>query len=66
MMLEHEIPSGTKLYFGETAKIKRKIEAIASDVLYAAGYEELITPLFSYHQHLSIANEKELLSLIHI
>ena len=61
MMLEHEIPSGTKLYFGETAKIKRKIEAIASDVLYAAGYEELITPLFSYHQHLSIANEKELI-----
>jgi len=60
-MLEHEIPSGTKLYFGETAKIKRKIEAIASDVLYTAGYEELITPLFSYHQHLSIANEKELI-----
>lgn len=61
MKLEHEIPSGTKLYFGETAKIKRKIEAIASDVLYEAGYEELITPLFSYHQHLSIANDKELI-----
>lgn len=61
MRLEHEIPSGTKLYFGETAKIKRKIEAISSDVLYEAGYEELITPLFSYHQHLSIANEKELI-----
>jgi len=61
MMLEHEIPSGTKLYFGKTAKIKREIEATASDVLYAAGYEELITPLFSYHQHLSIADEKELI-----
>lgn len=61
MMLEHEIPSGTKLYFGKTAKIKREIEATASDVLYGAGYEELITPLFSYHQHLSIANEKELI-----
>ncbi len=61
MMLEHEIPSGTKLYFGETAKIKRKIETVASDILYAADYEELITPLFSYHQHLSIANEKELI-----
>ncbi len=60
-MLEHEIPSGTKLYFGKTAKIKREIEATASDVLYGAGYEELITPLFSYHQHLSIANEKELI-----
>jgi histidyl-tRNA synthetase len=61
MRLEHEIPTGTKLYFGKTAKIKRKIEAVASDVLYEAGYEELITPLFSYHQHLSIANEKELI-----
>jgi len=61
MMLEHEIPSGTKLYFGKTAKIKREIEATASDVLYKAGYEELITPLFSYHQHLSIANEKVLI-----
>jgi len=60
-MLEHEIPSGTKLYFGKTAKIKREIEAVASDVLYNAGYEELITPLFSYHQHLSIADEKELI-----
>ncbi len=60
-MLEHEIPSGTKLYFGETAKIKRKIETVASDILYAENYEELITPLFSYHQHLSIANEKELI-----
>ncbi len=61
MMLEHEIPTGTKLYFGKTAKIKREIEATASDVLYTAGYEELITPLFSYHQHLSIADEKELI-----
>lgn len=61
MKLEHEIPSGAKLYFGKTAKIKREIEAAASEVLYGAGYEELITPLFSYHQHLSIANEKELI-----
>lgn len=61
MKLEHEIPSGAKLYFGKTAKIKREIEAAASEVLYEAGYEELITPLFSYHQHLSIANEKELI-----
>lgn len=61
MMLEHEIPFGTKLYFGKTAKIKREIEAVASAVLYKADYEELITPLFSYHQHLSIADEKELI-----
>ncbi len=61
MILEHEIPNGSKLYFGESAKAKREIEASASEVLYAEGFEEILTPLFSYHQHLSIASEKELI-----
>ena len=63
MILEHEIPTGTKLYFGESAKVKRNIETIASEILYNNGYEEIITPLFSYHQHLSIADEKELIRI---
>ncbi|MBA3026617.1 MAG: ATP phosphoribosyltransferase regulatory subunit [Sulfurimonas sp.] len=61
MILEHEIPNGTKLYFGENAKVKRKIENIASEVLYANGFEEIVTPVFSYHQHLSVADDKELI-----
>jgi histidyl-tRNA synthetase len=61
MILEHEIPTGTKLYFGESAKVKRKIENIASEILDKNGFEEIVTPVFSYHQHLSIANEKELI-----
>lgn len=61
MILEHEIPNGSKLYFGNSAKIKRKIENIASDVLSENGFEEIVTPVFSYHQHLSIADEKELI-----
>ena len=60
MILEHEIPNGTKLYFGKSAKVKREIERVASDVLYSNGFEEIVTPVFSYHQHLSIADEKEL------
>lgn len=63
MILEHEIPQGTKLYFGETAKKKREIESVASDILYANGFEEIVTPIFSYHQHLSIADEKELIRI---
>jgi len=63
MILEHEIPTGTKLYFGESAKVKRTIENVASEILYENGYEEIITPLFSYHQHLSIADDKELIRL---
>ncbi|SMP88142.1 Histidyl-tRNA synthetase [Epsilonproteobacteria bacterium SCGC AD-311-C15] len=63
MILEHEIPNGTKLYFGKSAKVKREIEKVASDILYAEGFEEIVTPIFSYHQHLSIANEKELIRI---
>jgi histidyl-tRNA synthetase len=60
MILEHEIPNGSKLYFGKSAKVKRDIEKVASDLLYANGFEEIQTPVFSYHQHLSIADSKEL------
>ena len=61
MILEHEIPYGTKFYFGKSAKVKREIEKVASDILYEDGFEEIVTPVFSYHQHLSIADEKELI-----
>ena len=61
MILEHEIPNGSKLYFGKSAKVKRHIENIASEVLDANGFEEIVTPIFSYHQHQSIADEKELI-----
>ncbi|MBD3824397.1 MAG: ATP phosphoribosyltransferase regulatory subunit [Epsilonproteobacteria bacterium] len=63
MIFEHEIPNGSKLYFGESAKVKRRVESIASEVLYSKGYEEIVTPLFSYHQHLSISDEKKLVRL---
>jgi len=61
MILEHEIPNGSKLYFGKSAKIKRNIENIASEILDENGFDEIVTPTFSYHQHLSIADEKELI-----
>jgi histidyl-tRNA synthetase len=63
MIFEHEIPSKSKLYFGESAKIKRQIEAICADDLSTKGFEEIVTPLFSYHQHSSFEDEKQLLHL---
>ena len=60
MIFEHEIPDGSKLYFAESAKKKRYIEKVAADVLYEAGFDEIVTPLFSYHQHQSISDEREL------
>lgn len=63
MIFEHEIPEGSKLYFATSAKIKRHIELVASDILANAGFEEIITPLFSFHQHLSVNDEKELIKI---
>ena len=61
MVFEHEIPEGSKLYFAATAKTKRFIETKASTLLSDAGFEEILTPLFSYHQHLSICDQRELI-----
>lgn len=61
MILEHEIPNGSKLYFGLSAKVKRRIENVASEILDANGFEEIVTPIFSYHQHLSIADKRQLI-----
>jgi AcrR family transcriptional regulator len=63
MIFEHEIPSGSRLYFGESARIKRRIEARAAELLEARGYREMVTPLFSYHQHESFDDPKALIRL---
>jgi len=63
MVYEHEIPSGSKLYFGESAKIKREIEFISAELLENLGFEEIVTPFFSYHQHVSFEDKKPLLKL---
>ncbi|MDX9813672.1 MAG: ATP phosphoribosyltransferase regulatory subunit [Sulfurimonas sp.] len=62
-MLEHEVPNGSKLYFAKSAKLKRDIENIASDILSKNGFSEILTPIFSYHQHSSIADTKELIKV---
>jgi len=63
MIFEHEIPSGSRLYFGKSAKLKREIEYVASQTLDGLGFEEIVTPLFSYHQHESFDDKKLLLRL---
>jgi len=63
MIFEHEIPSKSKLYFGECAKIKREIENTCAKIMDENGFEEIVTPLFSYHQHSSFEDEKRLLHL---
>jgi len=56
MIFEHEIPKGSKLYFGNSAKLKRDIEHRASSMLDELGFLEIVTPFFSYHQTDSITD----------
>ncbi|NPA29577.1 MAG: ATP phosphoribosyltransferase regulatory subunit [Epsilonproteobacteria bacterium] len=63
MIFEHEIPAGSRLYFGESARIKRQIERIASQILEARGFAEISTPLFSYHQHMGVRDDRALIRL---
>jgi histidyl-tRNA synthetase len=61
MIFEHEIPKGSRLYFGASAKAKRVLENQVCDILENCGFEEILTPNFSYSQHQAIANEKKLI-----
>jgi histidyl-tRNA synthetase len=63
MIFEHEIPTGSKLYFGKSAEKKRELETKASGFLKSSGFEEIVTPALSYSQHQSIDNPKKLITL---
>lgn len=63
MIFEHEIPSASKLYFGQSAKVKRYIESQTANLLYIEGFEEIVTPIFSYHQHDSFEDQNLLVRL---
>lgn len=61
MIFEHEIPKGSRLYFGKSAKAKRLLENKVCEILDSKGFEEILTPNFSYSQHQAIANDRQLI-----
>ena len=63
MIFEHEIPSKSRLYFGAIAKKKRELEYKSSLFLQESGFEEIVTPLLSYHQHKSFEDSTKLIRL---
>lgn len=63
MILEHEIPKGARLYFGKSARQKRELESLLSEMLLKSGFEEIVTPNFSYGQHQSIDDVKKLIKI---
>ena len=63
MIFEHEIPNGSQLYFGKSAKQKRYLESKVSAFFSKLGFEEIVTPNFSYSQHQSIDDDKQLITM---
>ena len=63
MILDHEIPQGSKLYFGNTAKLKRKVETCAYEVFMQNGFEEIVTPAFSFLQHQHDFSNRQIIRL---
>jgi len=63
LILEHEIPNGSRIYFTKSAKIKRNIENKIIDYLYNKKFEEIITPNFSYSQHQSLSNQNQIIKI---
>ena len=61
MIFEHEIPKGSRLYFGKVAKAKRDLENLVCKILQDRDFEEILTPNFSYSQHQSIEDNKKLI-----
>lgn len=61
MIREHEIPSSSCLYFGKSAKLKREIESKSAQILEELEFSEIVTPLFSYHQHEGLSSSKALI-----
>lgn len=63
MIFKHEIPQGGKLYFGKSARIKRKFESLVSELLYRNGYEEITTPTFTFLEHQRDSKSREVIRL---
>jgi ATP phosphoribosyltransferase regulatory subunit HisZ len=63
LIFKHEIPSGSRLYFGKSANIKREIETIASRILLESNFQEILSPNFSFAEHQGVDDDRELIKL---
>lgn len=63
MILEHELPQGSKLYFDTSAKLKRNIESCAIKAFYENDYREIVTPTFTFLEHQSDILNREFVRL---
>ena len=63
MILEHEIPEGSRLHFGPSARLKRRLENLSVEVFYKHGFEEMASPTFVYQEHQRSFLERDVIRL---
>ena len=63
MILEHELPQGSKLYFDMSARLKRDIESCAIKAFYENDYREIVTPSFAFLEHQGDMFNREIVRL---
>jgi len=63
MIFGHDIPEGSRLYFGKSAKLKRELESRASEIFYKYNFSEILTPAFSYQEHQMVEDKNSLIRI---
>jgi ATP phosphoribosyltransferase regulatory subunit len=44
-----KIPAGVQYFFDDEARLRRKVERLAMSVFEGWSYDEIILPMFDYH-----------------
>ena len=61
MTLGYEVPQGSKIHFGKSAKMKREIEKMAVEIFYENGFEEIATPSFNFTDDERILSKRKII-----
>lgn len=61
MTLGYEVPQGSKIHFGKSARLKRDIEKMAVEIFYERGFEEIATPSFNFTDDERILGKRKII-----
>ncbi len=61
MTLGYEVPQGSKIHFGNNARLKREIEDRAVEIFYANGFSEISTPSFTFTDDERILSKRKII-----
>ncbi len=62
-VLGYEVPQGSKIHFGKSAKIKRDIEKMAVEIFYAHDYKEIATPSFNFTDDERVLSKRKIIRI---